>query len=894
MRGLALRVAAIVLAATMTACGGGGGGGGGGLAGLASGGANAPAAAAGGDAASAAIPGESGAPTSGGSGGATPAASLSFSPSVVKQNISPGASGTLSVIATVADPSVFGSTVYVYVVDSQKVLTNQVSLVPMNTADRKSFYAVLYTSPTLPVGRYQGNLEVHLCKDINCAVEYPGSPAALPYDLTIAPKPLVAAPIDSTAATVHRGAPLSKAVTVWVSGPDLAWTATSDASWLKVTNGKGTGGGTFTVSYDVSALDVGNYTGTVTVRSGDDQTSKVSFTLQVLPTQFSMTSGIPNFNAVNGTTIAAQNVSFELDNKVASPWTATSLAAWLDATPLSGVTPATIALKPDPSRGPLASGSYSGDLLLSSPGVPNKTVTAKLTLVKPSLSAPSTSVVLGGPTGRDLSSPASVTVSLNTGSNPWPWSLSALPSWLSANSATGTVGGSGTAVGFTPQAAGVSPGSVSAPVTVSAVVNGDTVTLPLVATLNVDQRRLLPSEWGVGFADTPTGSVLTRSLKVSDNFGGSLTWTATSDSPWLTVTPSGTTGGASTLTLTANTAALTPSSLSYATVTVSTSTPGVDAAVIRVGLWKDATGLPAMTKLTQNYQEVTADKIRPYIYAHSGGTSIDIYHAYTATKIGTLAAVGSALGRMSVSPDGSRLYALDTASGTLKVVDLTTTAVSSWKLDRGVGARTSVLAIRPNGVEVVLVGDGTAYAAGRSLGSAIAGTLTASSDGRKVFAQDTGYSPASVGAFDVDYSEMSGGVLMVKRTAGAGFINNSSNGQDIAVSGDGTRLYTASGAPYRCLWVDPTNLSFVGSLPGGDAYPTNVEVTSDGRVICGISGLSSSSADFWVHSAAGALLGSFKLGGGGPKTGQLVVTPDGLVMAALSGAPALVFVPIGP
>lgn len=325
--------------------------------------------------------------------------------------------------------------------------------------------------------------------------------------------------------------------------------------------------------------------------------------------------------------------------------------------------------------------------------------------------------------------------------------------------------------------------------------------------------------------------------------------------------------------------------MGYATVTVSSSTPGVEPAFIRVGLRKDVTGLSSATTLAQNYQEIEADKIRPYVYAHNGGTSIDVYHAYTATKIATLAAVGSAMGKMSVSPDGSHLYALDTTSRTLKVVDLATRTVSSWALDKRVNVRTSVLAIRPNGVEVVLVGDGTAYTAGRSLGNTgIFGTLTASSDGRKVYMQDSGYSPASVGAFDVDYSEMSGGVLMVKKTAGDGFINGASNGQDIAVSGDGSRLYTASGAPYRCSWVDPSTLAFIGSLPGGDAYPNNVEVTSDGRVICCISAASMSGADFWIHSAAEAVLGGFTVAGG-LKTGQLVVTPDGLVVATLTTIP---------
>ena len=61
---------------------------------------------------------------------------------------------------------------------------------------------------------------------------------------------------------------------------------------------------------------------------------------------------------------------------------------------------------------------------------------------------------------------------------------------------------------------------------------------------------------------------------------------------------------------------------------------------------------------------------------------------------------------------------------------------------------------------------------------------------------------------------------------------------------------------------------FIGALPGGEAYPNNVEVTSDGRPTCGISGWYAAS-DFWVHSPAGALL------------------------VALTDDPVIAFVPIG-
>jgi len=441
--------------------------------------------------------------------------------------------------------------------------------------------------------------------------------------------------------------------------------------------------------------------------------------------------------------------------------------------------------------------------------------------------------------------------------------------------------------------ANVVPGSTTATVHVSASVNADTVGDDLLVNLNADQRRLLVSEWGVGLASTPNGAALSRTVQVSDNFGATLAWTATSDSPWLSVTGSGNTGGSASLTLTANPASLPAAAVSYANVTVSSATAGVDPAVIRVALWKDTNTAPATTKLPLNYANLTADKLRPYVYANAGGADIDIYNAYTAQKVATIHGIGAALGQMSVAPDGARLYALDTAARSMAVVDLTTLTATTWVLDNAVNSATSVLAIRPNGVEVVLVGDGTAYTAGRSLGpTRLPDARAATSDGRYVF---------SLGArYGVDYSAMSGGILFV------GFLNgldsdSGGNLREVAVNKQGTRSYEASGGGmnvpgrYRCAVTDAVTGTLIGALPGGDAYPNNVEVTNDGRAICGISGWYST-YDFWVHSPDGALLQGHKIAGYAKamKDGQMVVTPDGLVVVALTDDPEIAFVPIGP
>ncbi len=826
----------------------------------------------------------------GGDGGGAAAPAVTFAPGGLVSNVQAGTSGTLTVRATATDAALFSRQVYVFVVDAAGVLLPSIELA---SVDSRTVSATLHTQPALAVGRYAGELSVRLCNDVACTSQVPGSPVPLPYDLTVTPAPLTAVPQTSTSFTVHRGGALTTTAVVQVGGSPTAWTATPSAAWIRATPGSGAGAGPFSIGLDTPALPQGRHEGEVVVRSGDGQTVRVPVSLDVLPTQFVLTSGVPSFSAVNGAPIAAQALAFALDNGVPTAWSASTTADWLLATPTAGTTPAIVSLQPDPARGRLASGSHQADLVLASTGVPNRHVTTQLALSLATLSTPTPTLTLGGPKGRDTG-PVSASVSLNTGANAWPFTLSALPAWLGSPTPTGMVAQSGTSLSFAPQPA-ATPGSTSATVTMTARVNGDTVALPLTVNLNLDQRRLLPSQWGVGLAATPTGTALTRTLNIRDNFGGTLAWTATSSVPWLIVTASGSTGGASTLTLSANPAALANGSLSTATVTVSTPTPGVRPAQVQVALWKNNAGLGATAKLGASYGQLVADAIRPYVYAHDGGTSIDVYHGYSTHKIATITNVGSALGQMAVSPDGSLLYVLDTATRTLALVDLATQArTGSWPLDNAVTSFTGLQVVRPNGIDIVLVGDGTAYAGGRRvLGESTGPTgtvIAATADGLRAF--NVGGSRHAL-----DYSAMAGGTMFATLMSFVD-VRSGGNPQDIAVSRDGSRVYGASGGGtdggYKCGVADGVTGTFIGALPGGDAYPNNVEVTSDGRPICGISGWYAT-YDFWVYTPAGALLQGYKVAGYARalKPAQLVVLPDGLVVATLTDDPFLAFVPIG-
>jgi DNA-binding beta-propeller fold protein YncE len=214
-------------------------------------------------------------------------------------------------------------------------------------------------------------------------------------------------------------------------------------------------------------------------------------------------------------------------------------------------------------------------------------------------------------------------------------------------------------------------------------------------TYTVKPRKLPPgvrlSERSVALTRVPTGSRLTRTLEVQGSASEPAGWRATADQPWLTVTPSGIAGGA--LTVSANPEGL-ADGFHEGRVTVASDSPShPPAGILRVGLYVSST--PAATAFTSPIDEWTwvVDPLRPYVYSNADG-AVFVNHVYTGARVSTIPVPGGTwLGDMAVSDDGSRLYALDTRSGAIAVIDLDRQVfLTSWPLPASREGRRTVRA----------------------------------------------------------------------------------------------------------------------------------------------------------------------------------------------------------
>ena len=857
---------ATCLAAVLSACGGGGGGG------------------------------------SGGGGNTTPpvtSPALNFTPATVTASVTAGTSQTLSVAAAVVRPGDFSNAtaIFALLTDTTGVILPSAQVV--RDSDTQ-YHATLQTAPTLAAGNYKGSFSVKLCRDNACASQFPGSPMSLPYDITVVPAgqtTLTAVPTMPLTASVQSGGAAPASVTVAITSGGRSWTASNGgASWLKLSATSGSGDGSLTVSYDASGLAQGDYSSTLTIAS-DTQNVVLPVALTVLPPGLVLGSSSVTFNAINGAPVPSQIISLDTDNKISTGFTAASNAAWLTVSPTSGATPATTILSVDPTVGKLISGSYSGAVTLTASNQTARTLPVTLNLTPAKLQTSVASLAFGGPYGRDFSSSQSLTLNLNTSTNSWPWQLDTLPSWLGANVTGGSVNQAGTTLTFKALPANTGLGANSAMVTATGKVNGDSVTTQLLFSINKDAHKLLPSEVAVPLISVPGWSRLTRTITVADNYGSFGGMSATSDQSWLVVAVSG-----NKLTLTADPSQLTDDSLNTATITVTASDNDVTALErIRVSLWRGAAKPAAATTAALPYTNLVADPLRPYVYAHNGGAYIDIYNVYTGRKEGTLTGFSSSLGDMAVTPNGDSLYVVDINNSRVTIVNLATRSISA-QLPLAVAgtSNTRIRLIRPNGVELLLLSDGQVYLTLdtkrlNDLPLSGGGVMAISADGKRLV-QQSETSSIKHTSVNLDYATFGGGTLFAAKVNAASHASPGTQGQDVAISADATRIYSAASAPKSCAIMNTSDLGILGYMAIGDAAPNNIKVSVDGRIFCGGATRSGNSDIYMYDSAGSKILQQYKLSTTGKQLlpRQMVLSGEGWVLSAITDDGTVTFLAIGP
>ena len=239
----------------------------------------------------------------------------------------------------------------------------------------------------LSIGTYQGKVVVF-------SEFAAGSPAVIPVTFTVTPGTISVPPNTTLTFTQVKGgaAPPAQNVTVTGSPGPLNFTAaastTDGNAWLTVTPQTGTTTATLQIGLAAVAgtLPAGPYSGTVTITSAGASGSPISIpvALTVVSAQtFTASPTSLSFSYTVGLTVP-QAQSFQITSGGAAPFSVTtpSTASWLQVSPTSGTTPATLSVSVN-TQG-LTAGNYTATITINSPyspGAAAASVTVNLTVI---------------------------------------------------------------------------------------------------------------------------------------------------------------------------------------------------------------------------------------------------------------------------------------------------------------------------------------------------------------------------------------------------------------------------------------------------------------------------------------------------------------------------------
>ena len=199
------------------------------------------------------------------------------------------------------------------------------------------------------------------------------------------PSTIAAAPASLQFSSTGGAAPPAQSIQITNSGSGtLAWTATSDQSWLSVSPASGTAPSTLAVSASPSGLSAGSYNGTVKIAaSGASNTPlsvAVTLTVSALQPSLSVSPQALSFSyAVGGAAPAAQTVAITNGGGGSLAWTATAANSWVAAAPASGSAPGTLSVTVNPAN--MAAGTYNSTVQIAASGAAGSPASVAITLV---------------------------------------------------------------------------------------------------------------------------------------------------------------------------------------------------------------------------------------------------------------------------------------------------------------------------------------------------------------------------------------------------------------------------------------------------------------------------------------------------------------------------------
>jgi hypothetical protein len=274
-------------------------------------------------------------------------------------------------------------------------------------------------------------------------------------------------PATSIVASGPQGgqfSPSSFGYTLSASSGSVNYAISGVPSWLtaSATSGTASSSGktvTFTANGNANSLAAGTYSAMITFTNsatGAAQTQTATLTVNAPPTlQVSPATSIVASGPQSGP-FSPSSFSYTLSASSGNVnYAISGIPSWLTASSTSGTASSsgtTVAFTVNANANSLAASTYAATITFTNSGTgATQTQTATLT-VNPTLQVtPAAGIVASGPHGGPFS-PSSFSYTLSASNGSLNYTISGIPSWLTASKISGTASSSGTVVTFTMNA----------------------------------------------------------------------------------------------------------------------------------------------------------------------------------------------------------------------------------------------------------------------------------------------------------------------------------------------------------------------------------------------------------------------------------------------------------
>lgn len=442
-----------------------------------------------------------------------------------------------------------------------------------STGSPFNFSAVVEGAAWLTVSPANGQTGTNLIASANPGALSPGtfqgkiritadgagnSPLEIPVTFVISTTPLLLVSPAAVEFSVQVGAGSVQQQTAVVTSTDstVALNFTTIAStnsgggWLATTQNGPTTPTQLNVLALPAGLQVGTYTGQISVSSGgvNNSPQKIAATLRVTPNAsiaaapaavtFNQTAGgsVPSSQTIQVTTSPASNVPFTISSAT------TTGGAWLSVAPTGTVTsPSTLTVGVNANQ--LPAGTYSGSITLASVQVSNSPLTIPVTLIvgeNRSIIVNPGQLNFSWQIGASHPAPQTLGISLTQGTGSVQASIQATGSWLNVTPTSGPLPAN---LSVTVIPNGLTPGTYNGKIilTVAGTINSP-LEVPVVLTVtgNTCSASPLALSFTQQFGSSAPGP---QNIQVSCGVPTTFTAAVSPGTAWLTLSPfqSGTT-----------------------------------------------------------------------------------------------------------------------------------------------------------------------------------------------------------------------------------------------------------------------------------------------------------------------------------------------------------------